>query len=307
MDKRPNKVSILILTMNEEVNIGACLEGVKWADEIFVLDSGSTDGTLAICREYTANLYSRKFDNWSSQLNWALSALPFRNEWLFNVDADEIVSDALAAEIIVAAESSPDSVTTWWLRRRFIFLGKWLRYSALYKSWILRMFRHKRVRFQRLVNPVPVYEGESAYFANDLIHNDRKGFAALVARHNSYSSYEAVESLRRLYPQYLTDAERASTLRDDSALKKKKLLFERLPLFARPPARFAYMYLFNLGFLDGLPGFIYSFFKLCYEFFICVKIYELKCMRASSHADAAPLKERNANAIGSRELQDGKA
>jgi len=307
MDKRPNRVSVLILTMNEEVNIRACLEGVKWADEIFVLDSGSTDNTLAICREYTSNLYSRRFDNWSSQLNWALSNLPFRNEWVFNVDADEIVSDTLAAEIVNAAETSPDSVTAWWLRRRFIFLGKWLRYSALYKSWILRMFRHKRLRFQRLVNPVPVYEGGDAYFVNDLIHDDRKGFSALVARHNSYSSYEAVESLRRLYPEYLTDAERASTLKDDSAIKKKKLLFERLPLFARPPARFTYMYFVNLGFLDGLEGFIYSFFKLCYEFFICVKIYELRCERTPGLAGALPQTERNANAVGGRELQDRKA
>lgn len=281
MDKRANKVSVLILTMNEEVNIRACLEGVKWANDICVLDSGSSDGTLAIVREYTDQIWTRKFDNWSSQLNWALDNIPFRNEWLFNVDADEVVNDALAAEIIAVAETNPPDVTAYWLRRRFIFLGKWLRYSALYRTWILRMFRHGKLRFQRLVNPVPVYEGGDGYFENDLVHDDRKGFNALVARHNSYSSYEAMESLRRLYPELLTHEELSRTLKDDSAIKAKKRFFERLPLFLRPPVRFAYMYFVSLGFLDGLPGFIYSFFKLCYEFFICVKIYELKLERRS--------------------------
>lgn len=279
MDKRPNKVSVLILTMNEEVNIRTCLEGVKWADEIFVLDSGSTDRTLEVVREYTDRIFTRKFDNWSSQLNWALDNMPFGNEWLFNVDADEVVTDELAAEIVGVAERNPADVTAYWLRRRFIFLGKWLRYSALYRTWILRMFRHRKLRFQRLVNPVPVYEGGDGHFKSDLIHDDKKGFTALVARHNSYSSYEAMESLRRLYPELLTDEELARTLKDDSAIKAKKRLFERMPLFLRPPVRFTYMYFVNLGFLDGLPGFIYSFFKLCYEFFICVKIHELRIER----------------------------
>jgi len=279
MDRRPNKVSVLVLTMNEEVNVRRCLEGVKWADEIFILDSGSTDRTLEIAREYTDRIYSRKFDNWAGQLNWALENMPFGNEWLLNVDADEVVADGLAAEVIEAALKAAPDVTAYWVRRRFMFLGKWLKHSALYKTWILRMFRHKRVRFQRLVNPVPVYEGGNGYFENDLLHDDRKGFAALVARHNSYSSYEAMESMRRLYPEYLTEVELSSTLRDDAAIKRSKRIFERLPLMLRPPVRFAYMYFVKAGFLDGAPGFIYSFFKLCYEFFICVKIYEMKLER----------------------------
>jgi glycosyltransferase involved in cell wall biosynthesis len=279
MDKRPNKVSVLVLTMNEELNLRRCLEGVKWADEIFVLDSGSTDGTLGIAIEYTDKISTRTFDNWSSQLNWALDNLPFRNEWLLNVDADEVVSDELAAEIISVVDKAPQNVTAYWLRRRFIFLGKWLRYSALYKTWILRLFRHKSVRFQRLVNPVPVYEGGDGHLENDLVHDDRKGFTALVARHNSYSSYEALETLRRGCPDYLTPEELSSTVKDDRAVKPAKRVFERLPLFLRPPARFAYMYFVSLGFLDGVPGFIYSFFKLCYEFFTCVKVYELKLQR----------------------------
>jgi len=287
MEERRNRVSVLVMTKNEEVNIRRCLEGVKWADEIHVLDSGSTDRTLEIAREYTDNIHHRDFDNWASQQNWALENIPWRNEWLLNVDADEVVTGALAGEIIDAAENAPEDITTYRLRRRFIFLGKWLRHSALYKTWILRMYRHRRLRFQRLVNPVPVFEGGCGHFENDLIHEDRKGFTALVAKHNSYSSYEALESLRRLHPELLTGEERSSTLQDDTAIKRRKRVFERLPLLLRPPARFVYMYVFSLGFLDGVPGFIYSFFKLCYEFFICVKIYEMRLQRRGGRpADA---------------------
>lgn len=287
MEKRPNKVSVLVLTMNEEVNIRRCLGGIKWADEIFVLDSGSTDRTLDIAREYTDKIFTRKFDNWSSQLNWALDNLPYRNEWLLNVDADEVVDDALAAELIDVAARNPKEFTVYWMRRRFIFLGKWLRYSALYKTWIIRYFRHRNLRFQRLVNPVPIYEGGNGYLRSDLLHDDRKGFVALVARHNSYSSYEAMESLKRLYPECLTDAERSLTLNDDSAIKRKKRVFERLPLFMRPPIRFSYMFFLSMGFLDGVRGFIYCFFKLCYEFFICVKIYEMKMERVTGGKEGA--------------------
>jgi len=279
MERTPNKISVLILTMNEEVNIRRCLEGVKWADEIIVFDSGSTDGTLDIVREYTDKVHHRKFDNWAAHLNWALENIPFRNDWLLNVDADEVVTDELADELVRRAAEDPRDVTAFWLRRRFIFLGKWLKYSALYKTWILRLFRHRKVRFQRLVNPVPVYEGGDGYLENDLIHDDRKGFTALVARHNSYSTYEAVESVKRLYPELLSEDERRETVGDDRAVKRKKRVFERLPLILRPPARFIYMYFVSLGFLDGAQGFIYSFFKLCYEFFICVKIYEIKLNR----------------------------
>ena len=134
MERMPNKVSVLILTMNEEVNIRLCLEGVKWADEIVVLDSGSTDGTIDVVREYTDKVHHRKFDNWAAHLNWALENIPFKNDWLLNVDADEVVTDELAGELVRKAAEAPPEITAFWLRRRFMFLGKWLKYSALYKT-----------------------------------------------------------------------------------------------------------------------------------------------------------------------------
>ncbi len=272
-------VDVFIMTLNEEANIRPCLEAVKWADNIFVFDSGSTDRTTDIAREYTEKIHTRKFDNYSAHINWALDNLPFENEWLLFVDADEIVTPELAAEVRAVVARSPAEITAFWVKRRFIFLGKWLKHGGQYKTRVIRLFRHRKVRFQRLVNQVPVYEGGDGYLENDLIHDDRKGFRALVARHNSYSTFEAMESLKRLNPELLTEAERAATVEDDTAVKRKKRIFERLPLILRPPTRFIYMYLVSFGFLDGAAGFIYSFFKMCYEFFICVKIYELRRRR----------------------------
>ena len=279
VSKAKTNVDVFIMTLNEEANIRQCVEAVKWADCIFVLDSGSTDRTVEIAREYTDRIYTRKFDNYSAHINWALENLAFTNEWLLFVDADEIVTGELAAEVIGTVAKDPKDIDAFWVKRRFIFLGKWLKYGGQYKTAVIRLFRHRNVRFQRLVNQVPVYGGGTGHLSNDLIHDDRKGFAALVARHNSYSSFEAMETLRRLHPEYLTAEERAATLQDGSAVKAGKRVFERLPLALRPPVRFAYMYFVNLGFLDGAAGFIYSFFKMCYEFLICVKIYELKHQR----------------------------
>jgi len=276
MDKQPNSVSVLILTLDEEKNIRRCLESVAWADEVFILDSGSTDATPEIARRYTDKVFTRKFDDWSSHLNWALENLPLKNEWLLNVDADEVVTDGLAREIIAAARRDDPGTTAWWVRRRFIFLGKWLRHGGLYDTWILRMFRRRKVRFTRLVNPVPVYEGGDGYFESDLLHDDGKGFSALVARHNSYSTLEAMEMLAA--------GDRSAPRGRAAVSARRRRAFERLPLVLRPPARFVHMYLIRLGFLDGLPGFIYSFFKLCYEFFIAVKVYELRLEKRKGRA-----------------------
>lgn len=269
------------MTLNEEANIRPCLEAVKWADAIFLLDSGSTDRTVEIAREYTDRVYVREFDNYSAHTNWALDNLPFTNKWLLIVDADEIVTPGLAAEVRAVVRRDPEEITAYWVRRRFIFLGKWLKHGGQYNTKVIRLFRHAKVRFQRLVNQVPVYEGGDGVLENDLIHEDRKGFKALIDRHNKYSTFEAMETLKRRFPRLLTEEELAATVQDDSAVKLKKRYFERLPLFFRPPVRFAYMYIGALGFLDGLAGFIYATFKACYEFCICVKIYELNTTRSA--------------------------
>ena len=267
------------MVLNEEVNIKPCLEAVKWADNIFILDSGSTDATLEIAREYTDHIHTRRFDNYSTHINWALDNLPFENQWLLFVDADEVVTPEMAGEVRTVVAQDPPGIDAYWVKRRFMFLGKWLKYGGQYKTRVIRLFRHANVRFQRLVNQVPVYDGGDGFLENDLIHDDRKGFSALVDRHNKYSTFEATESLKRLHPELLSAEELATTVKDDSAVKRKKRLFERLPLVARPPARFFYMYILLLGFLDGVAGFVYAFFKMCYEFFICVKIYEMKRKR----------------------------
>ncbi len=301
MTEKTTGIDVFVMVLNEEANIRLCLESVKWADRIFILDSRSTDRTLDIAREYTDSIYTRDFDNFSAQINWGLDNMPFGNDLLLFVDADELVTPELAEEVRAVAAANPPGVDAWWVKRRFIFLGRWLKYGGQYKTRVIRLFRHANVRFQRLVNQVPVYKGADALLEHDMIHEDRKGFSALVARHNSYSTYEAMETVKRRYPELLTDREREETLRDDQAVKKKKRLFERLPLVVRPPLRFVYMYVFALGFLDGAAGFIYSFFKMCYEFFICVKIYEIKVERRARRPDTPPRAE---GAGGSSVLSD---
>lgn len=272
-------LSILIITYNEQVNIRYALESViGWASEIFVVDSYSQDGTVDICREYAdkgVQVWQHAFENYSAQRNWALENLPWSNEWVFWIDADERVSPELANELkALFAQGEPEK-DFYYVKRRFIFLGGWLKHAAIYPFWIVRLFRHKEGRYFRTVNEQIAISGEPDYLQNDLIHEDRKGLHAWIDKHNRYSSMEAGE-----YFAIQTGADDAGVghvkqdlSRPDLQAQILKRIFMRLPF--RPLLRFLYMYVWKRGFLDGKPGFIYCMLKAIQQFHISCKLYEM--------------------------------
>jgi glycosyltransferase involved in cell wall biosynthesis len=133
-------VSAFIMTRDEEINLEACLRSVAWCDDVVVLDSGSTDGTLAIAQRWSCRVFQRTFDNWSSHQNWGLRNLPFRHPWVLNVDADERVAPELAEEIAAATEH-PDGSVAFRMRRKDYFRGVWLRHATFYPTWLIRLYR----------------------------------------------------------------------------------------------------------------------------------------------------------------------
>src|SRR5262245_21138154 len=118
-------VSILILTLNEETNLPACLESVKWSDDIVVLDSFSTDRTTTIATSVGARVVQRQFDNWAAHQNWALEHIPFKHEWVFYLDADEQMTDELRQEILDIASNSTDTAVAYHCGRKNFFMGRW--------------------------------------------------------------------------------------------------------------------------------------------------------------------------------------
>ena len=265
-------VSILILTLNEERNIAACLESVSGFDDVIVLDSLSSDRTREIAAARGARMVERAFDNWAAHQNWAMANIPFRHPWVFYLDADERMTPELRAEIAAIASDASRSEVAFYCGRRNFFMGKWIR-RAMPPGMIMRFFRPDRIRFERLVNPVPVIDGPHGYLRHLFDHyNFSKGLTEWFDKHNKYSLFEAMEGmkLRGSGGASLRDLLSADRFARRRALKE---LSFRLPL--RPLIKFLWMYVLKGGFLDGRAGYTYCRLQAIYEYMIVAKMREL--------------------------------
>ncbi|HZR18610.1 MAG TPA: glycosyltransferase family 2 protein [Verrucomicrobiae bacterium] len=211
-------LSVLIPTLNEAANIADCLASVRWVREIVVVDSGSADGTPQIATQLGAQVVQF---NWNGRLpkkkNWALENIPWRNEWVLILDADERVTPALAAEI-TSALANP-SADGYFLNRRFLFMGKWIRHCGYYPSWNLRLFRHVRGRYEIMcesetrsgdneVHEHVILNGRSAFLHKDMLHLAYPDIFTWVEKHNRYSNWEAQLETCRKAPRSGVPAER---------------------------------------------------------------------------------------------------
>ncbi|MGL4465435.1 MAG: glycosyltransferase family 2 protein [Planctomycetia bacterium] len=277
-------ISVVVPVLNEEKNLAACLESVAFADEIFVVDSQSRDATAEVARRYDADVVQFDYTpGGPRKKNWSLDHLPFRNEWVLLIDADERVTPELAGEMKALFDRGPDRIG-YYLNRQHFFLGRWLKHGGNYPSWNLRLLKRNAGRYERLgtedlssAGDVEVHEhilldGPAGYLAAPMLHEDYKDLNHFIDRHNRYSAWDA--RMRRV----LADGGRVDSIPGrlfGSPVERKrflKSLWVKLPL--RPLLRFLYMYFVRLGFLDGRAGFIYSVFKGIQEFHIDCKMYE---------------------------------
>lgn len=270
----PTRVSVIVPTYNEEIHLGACLASVAgWAYEIFVVDSFSTDRTHEIARSFQADFVQHGFEGYARQKNWALDTLPFANEWVLILDADERLTPELREEVsrIVVQDDGPAG---YFLNRRFIFHGKWIRHCGWYPSWNLRLFKHRLGRYEnREVDEHLVFEGSVGYCRNDIIHEDLRGIEAWIAKHNHYSTLNTV-----IYENHLKGGQemRWCILGGQGARKRliKQTIWPYLP--GRALLFFLYMYFFRLGFLDGIHGFHFCVMHAIFQQFVVVKQWEQK-------------------------------
>lgn len=268
-------VSVLILTLNEEINIETCLESLSWCDDVVVLDSLSTDRTRAIAEEQGARVVTRPFDNWSAHQNWAVSHIEFRHPWVLYLDADERCPTELRDEVLTrAAAKAPEAAFR--IRRKDFFMGHWLKHAQLYPTWLVRLFRPERIRYERLVNPVAVVGGPIGELDAHIMHYPfSHGVAHWIARHNRYSDMEAIEAAK---VRELRAASGSLWSRDPNERRRAvKDLFYRLP--ARPLIKFLYFYGWRRGFLDGRAGLTYATLQAVYEYMIACKGVELERRR----------------------------
>lgn len=288
MTKAP--LTVIVPVRNEALNIAACLESVAFADEVFVVDSKSDDATAEIAAARGAKVVQFAYDGgWPKKKNWALANLPIRNEWIFLLDADERVPADLAGEI-AAAIREPHGYDGFYLNRRLIFLGRWIRHCGWYPSWNLRLFRRGKGRFERLHGGEPagtgdvevhehvVLEGQAGFLRHDLLHEDFKDVSHFIDRHNRYSTWEAA------FYTTLAAGRRGASQVEASAggnpVERKRWmrrLWVHLPF--RPLLRFFWMYVLRLGFLDGRPGLVFCTLMSFHEAVINAKLYERSLKR----------------------------
>lgn len=265
-------VSVLVLTLNEEINIGQCLDSLSWSDDIVVLDSLSKDETARIAASHGARVVEKPFENWSAHQNWAVKTIKFKNPWVLYLDADERCTPELRDEVLrLASASCPEGAFR--VRRKDFFMGRWLKHAQLYPSWLVRLFRPDKIHYERLVNPVAVVDGPVGSLNEHILHYPfSHGISHWLARHNNYSDFEARELLMVREGR----SQPAGRLLARDPIERRRALkdaFFRMP--ARPLAKFLYYFVWRRGFLDGHAGLTYATLQAFYEYQISCKYNEL--------------------------------
>jgi glycosyltransferase involved in cell wall biosynthesis len=243
-----------------------------------VVDSQSTDGSARIAEELGAKVWQFDFSGtWPKKKNWALENIPFRNEWLFLLDADEVLPPAAELELKSLATAA-NPMAGYWVNRRFMFMGRWLRH-AYYPNWNLRLFRHRLGRFEKItglatnsgdneVHEHLIVSGPAARLGFEMDHHAFPSVEVFVEKHNRYSNWEA---------QVLLDPLAGSAQIQDPVVARRRRLKRaaaRLPM--RPLLRFLYIYLWQRGFLDGREGYYFARLHAFYEFLTLAKAHELQ-------------------------------
>jgi len=265
-------ISVLILTKNEQQDLPACLASVTWSDDIHVLDSESTDETVTLAVDAGAIVSVRSFDGYASQRNFGLK-LPFKNDWVLILDADERITPELVVEMQAFVIAASLNVAGARMRRRDIWWGRWLKHAQI-SPFYVRLVRAGRAHYKREINEVLVVEGDIVDLAQSFDHYPfSKGLDHWISKHNTYSRMEAevIAKGTLIKPSWYI-----ALLGDDFNERRvhQKAIFYRLP--ARPFIKFLYMLIARRAFLDGWSGVRYAILQAIYEYFIVLKTKEMQ-------------------------------
>lgn len=269
-----NFISVLVLTLNEEQNIGPCLASVSWADDILIVDSFSSDSTVEIARSMGARVVQRRFDTFADQRNFGIRHGRLRHPWVLHLDADERVTPELHEELLRATrEEGKDAFR---VPSKMMLYGRWLRRSGMYPTYQVRFGRPEALVFKQVGHGQredlpPTRIGT---LRNALVHHSfSKGLTDWFEKHNRYSSAEAQYALASL-GRSLDLAGLVSFADSTRRRRALKDLSYRLPF--RAFLRFAYMYILRGGILEGRTGLAYCTLLALYEQMIVLKIHEMR-------------------------------
>jgi glycosyltransferase involved in cell wall biosynthesis len=273
-------ISVFILTYNEEVNISACLKSLEgFSDDIVFVDSYSTDKTLEMGKAAGVRVFQNPFVNHALQCNWALETVDFKYDWILRMDSDELLPVKLKAELAEMARTLPSDVTGIYLNRRQYFMNRWLRYGGMYPRFVLRAWRKGAGSFENKTEEHFVLaHGTTVKTKNDFLEDNRiNDLRFWLRKHAELADGEVRDTLglTEAADGTLKPALLGETVQRTRWLKQN--VYQRSPLFLRAFLYFFYRYFILLGFLDGVPGFIFAVNQaFWYRFFIDSRIWEIK-------------------------------
>jgi glycosyltransferase involved in cell wall biosynthesis len=286
-------LAVVVLTRDEEANLPYALATVAgWASEIWVVDAGSTDRTVEIAESRGAKVMRHAFAGYAAQRTWALRSLPFGVDWVLFLDADEAVTPELREELRAVLAAPPAGISGFYVKRRFVFLGRWIRHGGYYPVWLLRVVRHAVARCEeRGVDEHLLVDGDTARLRYDLLHEDRRPLSRWIQRHLQYAALAASDLERAP-----SSGGVAARLRSDQPAERSRWwydrVYRRIPLGARAMVYFAYRYIVRGGFLDGREGFIYYVLQvLWYRTLIDANILEARRIRGGAPAGSSAVQE----------------
>jgi len=293
-------VSLLVPVLNEQRNLPGCLRRMQWATEIAVIDSdASTDETVPITQAFGGDAYRFQYDRstgWPKKKNWGLANVPWKNEWVLILDADEYMTPELAREIrdVVTGKWKPTGGFSkegcgdgFWINRRFMFMGRWIKGCGYYPSWNVRLLKHGKGEYERLGTlgdtgsgdnevheHITLKAGPAGYLKHEFLHYAYADLTIWTEKHNRYTTWEAHKELEEARGQ--GDGEIKASFFGGPIQRRRWLKKTSRKMPMRPLMRFLYAYIVQKGFLDGYPGYVMCRLLGWYELMSIAKREEMK-------------------------------
>ncbi len=273
-------ISAIILTYNEAKHIERCIKSIQpYIDEIFVVDSLSSDNTVTIAQELGAQVLQNPFVNQAVQFNWALKNCPIKGDWIIRIDADEYIDNPKGLDLKQYLKELPEDVHGLHISRKIKFQGKELNHGTWYPKWNLRIFRTGKGYCENrwMDEHIVLTEGSSQNLWFDFVDDNLNNLKWWIEKHNNYSEREVADYFFQLEEESKSDVKAKAFGSDAERKRWLKRQYHKFPLFVRPFINFTYRYFFRLGFLDGKAGFLWHILQgFWYRMLVDAKIWELK-------------------------------
>ena len=271
-------LTVVILTYNEEIHIQRCIESVlHYARDIVIIDSHSNDDTVDIAKNLGARVYERSWKNYSDQFQWALDNTSISTEWVMRLDADEYLENPAKLEELPSLSTQISGI---FVKRKYFFMGKWIKYGGMYPIYVLRLWRSGKgtIEDRWMDEHIVLSEGESIKLDIDIVDDNKNSVSWWLAKHNSYATREMID----IYNQKFHFIPKEKYISDSSSQAGRKRgikenIYNKCPLFLRAFLFFIFRYFFQLGFLDGKRGFCFHFLQcLWYRMIVDLKVFEAR-------------------------------